>query len=64
MPKKIVVPVGSSNEMTKASPNLAINIYNYAHTDTDICIHKRFPADYNTCQYCKQLQEMVANLIS
>jgi len=36
MPKKIVVPVGSSNEMTKASPNLAINIYNYVHTDTDI----------------------------
>jgi len=25
-PKKIVVPVGSSNEMTKASANLAINI--------------------------------------
>jgi hypothetical protein len=35
-PQKIVVPVGSSNEMTKASANLAINIYNYAHTDTDI----------------------------
>jgi hypothetical protein len=36
MPKKIVVPVGSLNGMTKASANLAINIYNKAHTDTDI----------------------------
>jgi hypothetical protein len=35
-PKKTVVPVGSSNGMTKASVNLAKNMYNYAHTDTDI----------------------------
>jgi hypothetical protein len=32
--EKIVVPVGSSDGMTKASVNLAINMYNYAHTDT------------------------------
>ena len=35
-PPKIVVHVGSSNEMTKTSANLAIHIYNYAHKDTDI----------------------------
>jgi len=34
--KKIVVPVGPSNGMTEVSVNLAINMYNYAHTDTDI----------------------------
>jgi len=34
--EKIVVPVGSSNGMTTVSVNLAINMYNYAHTDTEI----------------------------
>jgi hypothetical protein len=62
MPKKIVVPVGSSNGMKKASANLAINIYNYTHTDTDE--YKSIFLDSDTSQYCKQFQEMVANLIS
>lgn len=36
MPKKNCCTCWRFNEMTKASANLAINIYNYAHTNTDI----------------------------